>query len=56
MSLLTINPFVPRDGVEGTPAAEFAADSLGRPAAFPSVQGAVEKCEIGVYDCGDHSG
>ena len=32
------DPFLlPRDGVEGTPVAEFAADPLGQPAADPSV-------------------
>ena len=39
------NPFFLRGPVEGTPVAEFAADSLGRPAAGLSVQGDVEKCE-----------
>ena len=37
--------FIPRDQVGETPGVEFAADSLGRPAAGPSVQGVVEKCE-----------
>ena len=33
-------PFLlPRDGVGGTPVAEFAADPLGQPTADPSVQG-----------------
>ena len=37
--------FFLRGPVEGTPVAEFAADSLGQPEAGLSVQGDVEKCE-----------
>ena len=44
-----------RDGVGGTPVAEFAADPSGQPTADPSVRGDCDvKKREGVYECASH--